>query len=347
MARILRACPFSPTAAEQRTPSSPPVCLACRSENLRQVRHYRSDSPAGRELFGSGGIYRCEDCSLAQLHPIPAESELAQYYESDYRGTGKYGADVADTVAFPRDNLFYYNRGESVASLLDEQVRACCGEAPSIIDVGAGYGHILHALGARFPRATRVALELSDTCVRHLASIGVEVIPALLEQFAPRGRKFDVVILSHVLEHFRAPASAMRALRDLLTPRGVLYIEVPNIPVGSLTKHPDSKWAPRYDEPHITFFSVDSLRHLIQANDLEVTWIDTAGPRYHDVSALRYRLPPLKPLIARSIPSPIFQALRSMRATQAVRVKDREDEFFQYGGYRIWIRSLSRPLTSL
>jgi hypothetical protein len=30
-----------------------------------------------------------------------------------------------------------------------------------------------------------------------------------------------------------------------------------------------------------------------------------------------------------------------------VRVKDREDEFFRYGGYRIWIRSLSeRPTAS-
>jgi 2-polyprenyl-3-methyl-5-hydroxy-6-metoxy-1,4-benzoquinol methylase len=221
------------------------------------------------------------------------------------------------------------------------------GDAPTILDVGAGFGHILHALGTRFPRSTRVALELSDPCVRHLSSIGVEVIPALLEQYEPRGRTFDVVILSHVLEHLRTPATAMRALRNLLSPRGLLYLEVPNIPVESLTKYPDSKWAPRYDEPHITFFSVESLRHLIESHELTVQWIDTAGPLYQDVSALHYKLPPLKPLIARSLPAPVFRMLRGMRATQGVRVKDREEEFFQYGGYRIWIRSLSeKAITS-
>jgi SAM-dependent methyltransferase len=322
-------------------------CVACASTSLTPVRDYRTESPAGRELFGSGSVYLCERCRLAQIVPVPSEDDLGKYYSIDYRQSGRYGADVADAGAFPRDNLFYFNRGVSVADILEARVRERFGDAPSILDVGAGFGHILHALGKRFPRATRVALELSDPCVRHLSSIGVEVIPALLEQFEPRGRTFDVVILSHVLEHLRTPATAMRALRDLLSPRGLLYLEVPNIPVASLKKYPDSKWAPRYDEPHITFFSMESLRHLIESQGLRVEWIDTAGPMYRDVSALHYRLPPLKPWIARTIPAPLFKILRGMRATQAVRVKDREDEFFQYGGYRIWIRSLSeRPITS-
>ena len=319
-------------------------CVGCGAPGLRRVRGYRTESPAGRQLFGVGSVYCCDQCQLAQLSPIPTESELDRYYAADYRKSGRYGSDVADAAAFPRDNLFYYNRGESVASLLEDRIRARTGDAPSILDVGAGFGHILYSLGRRFPRATRVALELSDPCVRHLTSIGVEVVPALLEQFAAGGRTFDVVILSHVLEHVRAPDAAMRTLRELLTPRGILYIEVPNIPVDSLRRFPDSKWAPRYDEPHITFFSVESLRHLIETHGLEVSWIDTAGPLYRDVSALRYRLPPLKPLLTGLMPAPIFNALRRTSVTQAVRVKDREEEFFQYGGYRIWIRSVSQPV---
>ena len=38
----------------------------------------------------------------------------------------------------------------------------------------------------------------------------------------------------------------------------------------------------------------------------------------------------------------LFLFLRSLRATQPLRVRDREDAFYEYGGFRIWIRSVSR-----
>jgi SAM-dependent methyltransferase len=41
--------------------------------------------------------------------------------------------------------------------------------------------------------------------------------------------KADLIVLSHVLEHFVDPVKELVEIRDLLNPKGVLYVEVPGI----------------------------------------------------------------------------------------------------------------------
>ena len=212
-----------------------------------------------------------------------------------------------------------------------------------ILDVGAGFGHVLHAFGQRFPEARRLAIEFSDVCVRHLRDIGAEAVAEPMEQVLPRlDRQFDVIILSHVFEHLLQPGKALQNLAGRLAPGGLLYIEVPNIPRDALTRYLDHQWAPRYDEPHITFFDQESLRDMLERYGLQVVRCDTAGPLYREVSRLRFSLPPFRQTVLRLIPKPAFQLLRASIATKAVRVQEREEEFFEYGGRRLWVRSAAR-----
>ena len=59
---------------------------------------------------------------------------------------------------------------------------------------------------------------------------GAHGIPSLATmEMAPEGR-FDLVVMSHVLEHLPDPVSYLGHLREsLLTPGGSLLIEVPNL----------------------------------------------------------------------------------------------------------------------
>ncbi|MBI1790767.1 MAG: hypothetical protein HYR60_24830, partial [Acidobacteria bacterium] len=133
-------------------------CLGCGQQGLRRVRPYRTDSRHGRNVLGGSWLYECSGCGLVQAAPRPDARELNDYYSVDYRRAGYYGSDVADPTAFPKDNLFYYNRGQSIADLVAPRVRA---ESPRILDIGAGFGHILYALGERFPKSRRTAIEFS------------------------------------------------------------------------------------------------------------------------------------------------------------------------------------------
>lgn len=54
-----------------------------------------------------------------------------------------------------------------------------------------------------------------------------EVVHALFEDFAPRGR-FETIVLGHVLEHVDDPVDILRRARDWLTPQGRILAAVPN-----------------------------------------------------------------------------------------------------------------------
>ncbi|MBI1790681.1 MAG: class I SAM-dependent methyltransferase, partial [Acidobacteria bacterium] len=216
-------------------------------------------------------------------------------------------------------------------------------ESPRILDIGAGFGHILYALGERFPKSRRTAIEFSGVAARHLQSIGVDVITEPVENVLPRMEgQFDVVVISHVLEHLLDPGAVLKLIRSSLAPNGVLYVEVPNIPADSLLRFPDHVWAPRFDEPHITFFSTGSLHTLLESRGLTALFCDTAGPFYRYISSLRFRMPTARWFIQHKMPPALFHFLRRQSFTKPVRMREREESFYQYGGCRIWIRSISQ-----
>jgi 2-polyprenyl-3-methyl-5-hydroxy-6-metoxy-1,4-benzoquinol methylase len=56
---------------------------------------------------------------------------------------------------------------------------------------------------------------------------GAEVVQSLFEGYSP-GRKFDAIVLGHVLEHVIDPRALLAAAREWLEPDGAIYAAVPN-----------------------------------------------------------------------------------------------------------------------
>jgi len=320
-------------------------CVGCGLANLERVRPYRLDSSRGRLLFGASWLFRCRDCGLVQAKPLPGAEELADYYATTYRTGGRHGAEAATIRDFPKDNLFYYHRGQSIAALLDPHLKSRnFSDAPRVLDIGAGFGHLLHAFGERFPRAARTALELSESCFPHLETLGIRVIREPIESWLTESaERFDVILLSHVLEHLRQPVEVLQRLRSRLSPNGLLFVEVPNIPADPLNRYLDHAWAPRFDEPHLTFFSLATFNASLQRAGLEVLFCAPAGPEYRDIPGWRFKLPQIRPFLVRVLPAGIKRALRRNAATTPLQSFGRAEPFFEYGGRAIWIRSVSAP----
>ena len=304
-------------------------CLACGYSDLQRMRHYRTNTRYGRAVFGNAWLYECSQCGLVQADPRPASQVLADYYAMDYRSGGCYGSDVANANQFPKDNLFYYNRGQSIAELVSPHVHL---EKPRILDVGAGYGHILYALGQRYPHSTRLAIEFSEVCVQHLTSLGVQVLTQPMEKSLSRmEQQFDLIVLSHVFEHLLDPRGALQLFYKSLVPGGVLYIKVPNIPADALLRYPDHVWAPRYDEPHITFFSVSTLCHMLESAGFALQFCNTAGAEYTYISWLQFRLPHWRWFLQGLASVSCVPLAAEERFTQPIRVPERVPSFYSMG----------------
>ena len=92
--------------------------------------------------------------------------------------------------------------------------------ALNILEVGVGPGwNLVH-----LPAGRRVGQDVTLAYAEHLRDHGIEFVSDLSEL---HGQQFDLVILSHVMEHLLEPAKMLFALSALLKPNGDLLLIVP------------------------------------------------------------------------------------------------------------------------
>ena len=145
-------------------------------------------------------------------------------------------------------------------------------EPERVLDLGCSNGRLGELL--RLSGHTVIGVTPARSTASPIASTTFE---ADLNQGVPAevGTGFDVVLAADVLEHLVDPASMLRQIRDVLAPRGVVLLSVPNI----------SHWYPRlrvvtgkfdyerrgiFDSGHVRFFTSKSLERTAAASGLRV-----------------------------------------------------------------------------
>lgn len=104
--------------------------------------------------------------------------------------------------------------------------------AQSILDVGAGPGGVGKVLRNRGFGGRIVAIEPVAERIAPNAENYSEIHTCYIEDFRT-DQRFDVIMLADVLEHLHDPWLALKSLRHLLSPAGILLVQVPNV------MHPD------------------------------------------------------------------------------------------------------------
>lgn len=204
----------------------------------------------------------CNACGFRFLRPYLDPSELPSMYASGYF-TGK--PVVARGAATPAGAINYEACTVPVRRPVFQRtlrtVLAHRTDARSLLDVGCGTGEFLHL--AKTHGLDAHGIEISAYAAeRARAKYAVDVFAGALEQY-PGSRQFDVVHLSHVLEHFIDPLSAIRKVKNLTTTNGVVSIEVPyQFNLVECAKYIARKNTPEFDVRclhHASFFTPRSL----------------------------------------------------------------------------------------
>jgi len=163
--------------------------------------------------------------------------------------------------------------GEGLATLLIEVVKSEPG-VKTICDLGCGNGYLAHRLATHGYAVTGVDASApyietarrlySDPPVRFEQAFFGEALTETLQR-----ESFDLVISSDVIEHLYHPKELLATAKALLKPGGTLVMCTPyhgylkNLAIAALGKW-DSHHAVHWDGGHIKFFSVATLRNLIE-----------------------------------------------------------------------------------
>jgi 2-polyprenyl-3-methyl-5-hydroxy-6-metoxy-1,4-benzoquinol methylase len=104
-----------------------------------------------------------------------------------------------------------------------------------VLEVGSGHGLLLFLALRDLGLSEAVAWDLSPVSLEHtraaLARLGADGKARFavqdMHQAHGTGETFDLIILSHLLEHLEQPVKALETVRGLLTKTGLLFVNIP------------------------------------------------------------------------------------------------------------------------
>ncbi|MDX2226058.1 MAG: class I SAM-dependent methyltransferase [Verrucomicrobiae bacterium] len=194
----------------------------------------------------------CAHCGLAFALPRPDFQELSDYYN----GFGDRPKKLPEGMV------------AQIGASLDGLIRSHLPAAVSVLEIGCSTGYILSALKARGYRVT--GTDLSATAVQ-FARETYGVTEMFCAEFPPDEKQgaFDVLILSHVIEHVLHPAEFLVQSLRFLRPGGIALILTPNFDSFGIrwfgTKYP--VFCP---PGHLSYLTVRSLRFMADHAGAEV-----------------------------------------------------------------------------
>jgi SAM-dependent methyltransferase len=226
------------------------VCPLCGGSDFRPF-----------EVAGSNGLevtyLICGWCGLVFQSPRMGDEALSSFYEAQYRRDmqgveGPCEKDLHSQVA----------RARTLVRLLEKAVP----EVARHLDIGSSSGALMAVFAERY-HCAMVGVEPGMAYRAFSRARGMNVYPALGRLAAANEGPFELITMSHVLEHLPEPVEYLAQLRShYLAPDGHLLLEVPN-----LYEHHS------LEPTHLIAYSARTLRETLRKAGFEVVLLRVHG----------------------------------------------------------------------
>ena len=201
----------------------------------------------------------CTCNGLIYLDPLPSKEDLETLYQKTEQFTSPVYTDPARVDAITQYML------SSLTRILRTH-RVPLRRPVSILEAGAGRAWMCRAAklldNAFKTTAQDVSAEVAGECGWVDQYIVCEMADPRLDALGP----FDVISLTHVIEHLPEPVRAVRRCKSLLAEHGTIFITAPHRPAGwQAGKSTIAEWknySYNHVPAHIQYFSEDSMQRL-------------------------------------------------------------------------------------
>lgn len=228
------------------TPSHVKTCDLCKQSDFEVISQLdRHGKPLETDL--------CLTCGLVSHHQVPTEEELVKFYATEYRV-----AYHQERTPSARRVMRAWKNGKRIA----EQIDPFLDKDGKVLEIGAGIGCTVRALSELGYEAQ--GIEPNHGFQEYASqSLGAHVERAVLDDLQTP-ESYQSILLVHVIEHFRSPATALQQIHGLLKSNGLLYVECPNLAA------PFATWDRLFHFAHIHNFTPETLRRMAERCGFEV-----------------------------------------------------------------------------
>ncbi len=227
-------------------------CLLCGGE-LEESVSGLFDTRFG--IDGTYGVKCCRQCGLEQMSPVPTPEELNSLYESHYNFDGEKNT-VYTSLREWFLSSFLYRLWIRLDGDISFHARTGTGR---LLDVGCNEGRGLKIYARNGFQVE--GLEVNETAAAVARDAGFTVYTCDLRQFTSCER-YDVVVLSNVLEHSLDPRQMLLDIRRILKSGGRVWISCPNS--KSWLRSVFGRFWINWHVPfHISQFSTETSKNLL------------------------------------------------------------------------------------
>lgn len=224
------------------------TCRLCSSNKIKTTLHSTKFS-----------ICFCLDCENYFTDPPPV---LPKYENLDF-----HASDDSDKL----EKLTYANElpddWKRLVTYQGRIVMESLSKDSNILEIGCGEGLLLYELQAQGFSNTE-GIEPSKTAYSRALKKGLVVHNDYLENLSLEN-KYDLIIMSHVLEHVEDPVEYVKTLKKHLKPNGYLLLTQTNCE-GLIPKRLGSAWYAWVPEQHFWHFTERGLKKILHPFGFEV-----------------------------------------------------------------------------
>lgn len=174
-------------------------------------------------------LVHCRRCDCVRLEPAPTDADLRAMYQ--------------DAVQFSDET---YSSAERIEAMLRyygqclDQLGMMPADGGASLEVGAGRAWVSRAIKARNPGVLTVAQDVTSECASECPWVDRYVVGTVGE--LDRARPFQLISLTHVIEHLVDPQAMLRDLASRLAPGGRIFVTAPFRPSGWHAGDGIAKW---------------------------------------------------------------------------------------------------------
>ena len=215
--------------------------------------------PFDRRIFRDVEVVNvmCSHCGLVIQSPRMSDEDLDRYYEREYALSHQGVKGVSE-----KELRVQSGRARHMLELLKSENVI----VTSHLDIGSSTGMLLELTQAAFGCRV-VGVEPGEIYQSYSRARGIEVVSSLEDVAEFPQPRFDLISMSHVLEHLADPVRFLEELKEnYLTQGGTLLLEVPNL-FGHTS----------FEAPHLTSFHRGTLRDVLQQAGFRVDLLKVHG----------------------------------------------------------------------
>ena len=236
-------------------------CNLCKSTEFKTISNYKYSD----KIFKNLKLYLCKNCEVYFSYPLIKDEKLNIYYNNTPNtsigepNSGRTNLAFAHMLAKKR-TLYILNNSTLPK---DKKIK--------ILEIGPGYGHLSSSIKSEFIIENYSAIESDLKCHHTLNKLDINIYKDLNE--IPKNSKYDLIVLSHILEHVQDPTNFFKNLNIYLNDKGIIFVDIPC-----------EDW--RYKsifEPHLFFYNKKSLYGLFNILNLKILSIDYFGDEIKNI----------------------------------------------------------------